>query len=323
MAEQASPAQSKVKGVEMIPRIDAQALIDLSHPENAAMQALVRQSVRDVGFLVLHNTTIPEALIGEVFDQYRAFFALPVAHKASVDMAQTASNRGWGAPQSEQVDPDANPDYKEVFDIGYAPREDDPLAALGLSVYAPNQWPDAPDGFRDTLKAYFEAACSFSRQLLAAIARSIGEDAEYFDDKFNHPMALLRGNFYPTRPEWAGEDDFGIAAHTDYGCLTLLATDGVAGLEILSKEEEWQPVSAQAGDFIINFGEMLEMWTNGRVKATLHRVKGTSEERISVPLFFNPNHDTNVAPIGSGQTIRAVDHLQKRFNETYVHLQKK
>jgi isopenicillin N synthase-like dioxygenase len=77
------------------------------------------------------------------------------------------------------------------------------------------------------------------------------------------------------------------------------------------------------GEFVINFGEMLEMWTERRVIATPHRVKGTDAERISIPLFFNPNHDANVAPVGSGQVILAGDHLQRRFNETYVHLQKK
>jgi isopenicillin N synthase-like dioxygenase len=80
------------------------------------------------------------------------------------------------------------------------------------------------------------------------------------------------------------------------------------------------PVQANPGEFIINFGEMLEIWTGGQVKATLHRVKGTQEERISVPLFFNPNYETNVAPMGSGQVVSAGEHLQKRFNETYVHL---
>ena len=64
------------------------------------------------------------------------------------------------------------------------------------------------------------------------------------------------------------------------------------------------------------------MWTDGRVVATPHRVVGQDHERISVPLFFNPNHDTNVAPIGSGKVIRAVDHLQKRFDETYLHLKR-
>ena len=64
------------------------------------------------------------------------------------------------------------------------------------------------------------------------------------------------------------------------------------------------------------------MWTDRRIVATPHRVIGSHHERISVPLFFNPNHDANVAPIGSGNVILAGAHLQKRFNETYVHLQK-
>jgi isopenicillin N synthase-like dioxygenase len=68
------------------------------------------------------------------------------------------------------------------------------------------------------------------------------------------------------------------------------------------------------------FGEMLEMWTQKRVVATPHRVVGGDAERMSIPLFYNPNAEKNIAPIGSDQVIRAVDHLQKRFDETYLHL---
>jgi len=159
--------------------------------------------------------------------------------------------------------------------------------------------------------------------LLCAIAEAVGEDGEYFRDKFTRPMALLRGNFYPERPVWATEKDFGIATHTDYGCLTLLATDGSPGLEVRKRGGGWIPLSAPPGEFVINFGAMLEMWMGGKIKATPHRVIGTNAERISVPLFFNPNHDADVAPIGSGQSIDAWVHLKKRYDETYVHLQKK
>jgi isopenicillin N synthase-like dioxygenase len=237
--------------------------------------------------------------------------------KAQVDMARTGASRGWGGARSEQVDPDANPDYKQVFDCGFEAPE------TGLRTYAPNLWPDKPEGFRETIEAYYKAACAFSLDLLGAIAGAIGEDRGYFADKFDRPMALLRGNYYPQRPAWAGDRDFGIATHTDYGCLTLLATDGTPGLEVRKRGGGWIAVNAAPGEFIINFGEMLEMWTDGRVVATPHRVRGSSDERISVPLFFNPNHDTNVAPIGSDDVILAADHLQKRYDETYVHLQDK
>ncbi|WP_425098365.1 isopenicillin N synthase family dioxygenase [Tropicibacter sp. S64] len=296
----------------MIPRLDAAQII-ARDPETLAA---LRAGAEEIGFLTVHNTAISPARMGFVLAAYRAFFALPMAEKAAVDMARTGSNRGWGAPGSEQVDPTANPDYKQVFDCGFA------VPGSPLSVYAENLWPAQPEGFREVIEAYYRDALTVAMDLLRGIAEAIGEDPRYFDDKFDTPMALLRGNCYPPRPDWAGEKDYGIAAHTDYGCLTLLGTDGVPGLEVLGHSGDWIAVTAQPGDFVINFGEMLEMWTKGRVKATLHRVKGTAEERLSVPLFFNPNWETNVAPMGSGQVIRAGDHLEKRFNETYVHLKK-
>ena len=303
----------------MIPRIDAAALIDPAHEGHAAACAQAVEGAAEIGFLTVYNTPISAARVAETIAAYRAFFHLPAAAKAAYDMSRTGSNRGWGAPGSEQVDPDANPDYKQVFDCGVSLATDDPLRALNLPAYAPNIWPDQPEGFAATLKAYYRDATAFALDLLCAIADAVGEDGTYFRDKFSHPMALLRGNFYPTRPEWATDKDFGIATHTDYGCLTLLATDGSPGLEVRKRGGGWIPVSAPPGEFVINFGEMLEMWTAGRIRATPHRVIGTADERISVPLFFNPNHDANVAPEGAA-AITAVDHLQKRFNETYVHL---
>ena len=235
-------------------------------------------------------------------------------------MAATGSNRGWGAPGSEQVDPDANPDYKQVFDCGLTLVEDDPIADENLSFYTPNLWPTEPGGFAEKLQAYYLKSTEFALDLLCTIADAVGEDGELFRDKFSRPMALLRGNFYPERPAWATDKDFGIATHTDYGCLTLLATDGSPGLEVRKRGGGWIPLSAPPGEFVTNFGEMLEMWTGGKVKATPHRVIGARAERISIPLFFNPNHDANVAPARS-EPIEAWAHLKKRYDETYVHLQ--
>lgn len=293
-----------------IPRIDLTALF----AGDPAQAAEVRRGATEVGFLTVHNAPLGADRVLESIAAYRAFFQLPGAEKARVDMSKTGSNRGWGAPGSEQVDPNANPDYKQVFDIGFE------VPGSTLSVHAPNLWPIAPEGFSATLQAYYDDALALSRRLLSAIAAAIGQDPAWFDDKFDQPMALLRGNYYPPRPEWATEKDFGIAAHTDYGCLTLLATDGVPGLEVLGVDKQWYPVQANPGEFIINFGEMLELWSDGLIKATLHRVVGGVDERISVPLFFNPSPDVNVAPVGSGKILRAVDHLERRFNETYVHL---
>lgn len=293
----------------MIPGLDA---AKIASRDETTLRAL-REGAEGVGFLTIHNTGLSAARMRFVFAAYRAFFDRPDAEKSPVGMARTGSNRGWGAAGSEQVDPDANPDYKQVFDCGFE------VPGSDLSVYAPNLWPNRPEGFREVIEAYYRDAMQVALGILRGLAEAIGEDPRYFDDAFSRPMALLRGNYYPPRPDWAGEKDFGIAAHTDYGCLTLLATDGVPGLEVLSKDGSWMPVVAGYGEFVINFGEMFEIWTGGRVRATLHRVVGTGEERLSVPLFFNPDFETNVAPAGQAP-IRAGDHLAKRFEETYLHL---
>ncbi|MEQ9693555.1 2OG-Fe(II) oxygenase family protein [Shimia sp. SDUM112013] len=300
----------------MVPRLDARK-IAARDPDTMAR---LRRGVEEAGFLTVENTALSRAEILGVIDAYRRFFRLPEDRKQAVNMARTGANRGWGASGSEQVDPDANPDYKQVFDCGFELAANDPLRALSLSVYADNQWPADMPAFRDTVQAYYGQACTVAMTVLRGIAAAIGQPEDYFDAAFTRPMALLRGNYYPQRPDWATDKDFGIGAHTDYGCVTLLATDGVPGLEAQARDGTWVSVQADPGVFVINFGEMLEMWTDGAVRATPHRVKGSSQERISVPLFFNPNHDTNVGPIGSGRVILAGDHLKKRFDETYLHL---
>ena len=305
----------------MIPRVDAAALLDTTHSEHSTAVEAVVTGATDIGFMLVHNTPIKAATVENLIETYRAFFHLPAEAKKPYDMARTGSNRGWGASGSEQVNPDANPDYKQVFDCGTTLDADDPVAELKLLTYAPNVWPDQPDGFADTLRSYYDESTGFALDLLCAIVGAVGEDEAYFRDKFRRPMALLRGNFYPERPEDAGEKDFGIATHTDYGCLTLLATDGSPGLEVRKRGGGWIPVSAEPGTFVINFGEMLEMWTNRRIVATPHRVIGTNAERISVPLFFNPSHDANVAPHDQ-EPITAVEHLEARYKETYLHLDK-
>ncbi len=299
----------------MIEKLDFAALV----AGDVEARAVLKRGVLETGFLRIVNTPIEARDVDTVTEAYRAFFKLPMDEKRLVDMALTGSNRGWGAAGSEQVDPDANPDYKEVFDCGYQLPKGDPLRASGLLVYGANQWPENPETFRRDVSAYYDKATDLCRALLRQIAQATGRDTAYFDDKFSRPMALLRGNFYPARPDWATDKDFGIAAHTDYGCLTLLTGDGTPGLEVQGADAAWHAVDVQPGEFVINFGEMLQMWSGDKVRATLHRVVGSAAERISVPMFFNPNYDTNVAAEG-GEPISAGDYLTKRYDETYLHL---
>ena len=300
-----------------VPEIDARALFGAPGPARAAELEKIRTAVHRIGFMTVRGTALDAAAVGRALDAYRRFFLLPHAAKLPCSMARTGSNRGWGAPGAERVDPKANPDFKEVFDSGPELPADDPLTAH--TYYAPNLWPDEPPDFRETVTGYYAAACTVALHLLSAVAEAIGERPDRFDDEFDRPMALLRGNYYPPRPADAGANDFGIAPHTDYGCLTLLATDGSPGLEVRTIGDGWIPVTAPPGTFIVNFGEMLQSWSAGRVVATEHRVIGGADERLSIPLFFNPRYDVDIAPPGSTEPRLAGDHLSRRYDDTYVH----
>ncbi len=299
----------------MIHQIDAQSLFD----EDAETLKNLRDAIENVGFLTLSNSFITSLEVENTINAYKKFFKSEHRNKEIVDMSQTGSNRGWGKSGLEQVDPNSNPDYKEIFDCGVEVSKNDPQAYH--SVYANNMWPPYPDNFKIEIEDYFKKTRQLAFQLLKSIAFSIGQDATFFDDKFDKPMALLRGNYYPERPVHATDKDFGIAPHTDYGCITLLSTDGTPGLEVQLQNGQWKSVQADPGTFIINFGEMLEIWSGSKVRATPHRVLGGKHERISIPLFFNPNYDTNVAA-PNADPVSAGEYLSRRYNETYTHLKK-
>ncbi len=301
----------------LIPAIDASVLFDPAHKHYLSALSAVRSSATEIGFMTVYNTDISRQKVENLLAQYREFFLQSAELKGVVDMAKTNSNRGWGASGAEQVSATANPDYKQVFDCGPELDANDPLSQL--TYYAPNLWPEFPVQFREHVMGYYQQAVGVAVKLLSAVAVSIGENAEYFDNAFDKPMALMRGNYYPVRAGTATEKDLGIAEHTDYGCLTLLATDGTPGLEVKMRDGSWQAVCVPPGEFVVNFGEMLEFWSGGKVIATPHRVIGDSHERLSIPLFFNPRHDVNVAPAASEKAILAGDHLSKRYDETYLH----
>ncbi len=137
----------------------------------------LRDAVGRVGFLTVSNTGLQADRVRQVISAYREFFHQPEEIKQSVNMAVTGANRGWGASKSEQVDPNANPDFKEVFDCGYELPPGDPYADRGLSVYAPNLWPEDAAEFRRVIQAYYTDACAVAMRVLRAIAVALGRDA--------------------------------------------------------------------------------------------------------------------------------------------------
>ena len=132
-----------------------------------------------------------------------------------------------------------------------------------------------------------------------AFARDLGLRTDHFADKFDRPMATLRLLRYPAA-ESRGDETIGASAHTDYGNLTLLATDDVGGLEVRTRDGEWIEAPPLANAFVVNIGDCLMRWTNDVYVSTPHRVVNRSgRARYSIAFFCDPNPDAEVAVIPS------------------------
>ena len=274
-------------------------------------------AVSHYGFLLLKNTPIDEKVKNNILNTYKEFFALPFEQKNKVNMALTSSNRGWGAPQGEQVNPDYNPDYKEIFDSG--PYQKVKVEFKDLTYYSKNLWPDQLPSFKKNVNCYYDLCTQIGMNVLSFIEYSLDFSENFFRDKFENPMSLLRCNYYPPRTSTLSSKDFGIAPHTDYGCLTILLTDNNPGLEIKNPSNEWELVLPESDEVIINFGDMLEFWSGEKIKATPHRVYGNNNERFSIPFFFNPQFDTIIS---EKDNIIAGEYLSKKYDTTYSHKKK-
>jgi isopenicillin N synthase-like dioxygenase len=153
---------------------------------------------------------------------------------------------------------------------------------------------------------------AIAQVLMHALARGLGLKQEIFDETFAGGISTLRLIRYPPRPpesmagvavdalwvDHAGAKHYMLGrAHVDSGLVTLLAQDGVSGLQARAAGGDWIDVPPEDGTLAVNFGRLLERWTGGRIKATEHRVIGSGQERHSIPFFYEPRIDARIAPL--------------------------
>ncbi len=275
-----------------IPVIDISALSGADAAAQARVADELGRAARDVGFLYVTGTGIDEALFEELLKQTKRFFALPFEKKMDVYIGRSRNHRGY-VPEGEEVFYSGSKDKKEAFDMSIDLPSDDPEYLAGNPMLGPNQWPDLP-GFKEAANAYYTAVFNLGRTLIRGFAMALGEAPDYFDSYITKPPSQLRLIHYPFDPD--AKDAMGIGAHTDYEIFTLLRATS-AGLEVLNGAGEWIEAPPKPGAYVVNVGDMLELWTNGQFVATSHRVRKVKEERYSFPLFFTVDYDTVVEPM--------------------------
>jgi len=275
--------------------------IDLDGDDYITSKTL-RRVCQDVGFFYLEGHKIPQEFIDSVFQQSRMFFSLPFSEKEKI--RDTVMSRGYTPFEEETLDlklQKSRGDTKEGFyiaaDIAKGSPDYNPSKLSG-----PNIWPtkdncsmEDPENFKTVMNTYQDKVSEVGLRLVRLIALSLNLNQSYFDGYYAKPMPFLRLLHYSSEKSEPSKGLFGCGAHSDYGMVTLLLTDENAGLEINTPNEGWVPIPPKKGAFIVNIGDMLERWTNGLFRSTIHRVISTGDnERYSIAFFFDPNFDTKV-----------------------------
>jgi len=272
------------------------------------------------GFFYVIGHGVDAALVNRLEDLSRRFFALDEATKMQWRMA--LGGRAWRGyfPLGGELT-SGRPDWKEGLYLGTELPEDHPLVRARTPVHGPNLFPEI-EGMRETILAYMDAVTQLGHRLMEGIALSLGLPADYFAQRYTaDPLILFRIFNYPTQPVPEGMDvHWGVGEHTDYGLLTILHQDDVGGLQVRTTEG-WVEAPPVAGSFVCNIGDMLDRMTGGLYKSTPHRVtRNTSgRDRLSFPLFFDPNFEARVQRIEGLAGANALDDSALRWDRANVH----
>lgn len=316
-------ASSKMSGAD-IPVIDMGPLRDNSNPEKVAKA--IHDANRSLGFLYVSNHGLSIRLKEKAREAGLAFFRQPETAKREITINQ--AHRGFLGVGGAKMYEEAKADLKESFVWG---AERGGLASEGSQrnrFQGENQWPSALPDFKRTCTAYFDSAHQVARQLLRAFAIGLALPEETFLAGSHDPISRASLIYYPPQSEQTGRDQFGVAPHTDFGVLTVLAQDHVGGLQVQTLSGDWIDARPIEGTLVVNVGDLLERWTNGRYHSTPHRVVNASgQERLSLVLAYDPEFDIlidSTITCASGEVpaappIKCGDYLEWRFRQAFSY----
>ncbi len=270
--------------------------------------ARIRSASEEIGFFYLRGHGVSDRVVECARAAARDFFALSLTEKSAVSVDDL--HRGYLGFEQAHLSPEAETDVKESFVWG-VDRSRDSLRPL----VGPNQWPRGFPGLRAALEPYFHAVLESGTRLLVSFALALDLPEDYFVERYREPLARGSAIHYP--PEPSGHS-LGSSAHTDYGGLTLVAQDDVGGLQVETAAGRWTDVPPLPGHFVINIGDLMALWTDGRFRSTRHRVLSpTSRHRYTMATFFDPSYDTVIE--AGGTTLICGDYVRGRFDDVFAY----
>ena len=293
-----------------------------------AVAGQIDRACRDWGFFYITGHPITAERIDALLASAKTFFGQAAAEKLKIDITQTRHHRGYGAIATEQLDPGKPSDLKETFDMGLHLPADHPDVLAEKPLRGPNRHPDLP-GWEALMEQHYLDMQALAQTLLRAMTLALGIERDFFDRRFAEPVSVLRMIHYPPRHTASSDEQQGAAAHTDYGCITLLFQDAAGGLQVRNVDGQWIDAPPIDGTFVVNLGDMMARWSNDRYRSTPHRViSPLGVDRYSIPFFAEPHPDTVIQCLPGCQdaehpakypTTTCAQFLLSRFADTYAY----
>ncbi|WP_109478697.1 2OG-Fe(II) oxygenase family protein [Paraburkholderia sp. C35] len=306
-----------------IPVVDVSPLLS---EEPRAWQRVAQQlqdAHENVGFSVLVNHGVAAEIIRDLFDASKRFHQLSLAEKMAIRYGMHL--RGY-LPLSTSVliastlgsarRPNHSDSFVVLDELDASLRATWSNSAMGGT----QTWP-AVDGFEQAARRYRHAMVDLGQKLVPCFASMMGLPREALAEYFVRPNPILRLLHYPALPN-PEPNLFGSAPHTDYGCLTFVAQDDVGGLQVQSPDGTWSDVPAIEGSLVLNTGQVMAGWSDGKIKATPHRVLNHRErDRYSIAFFFDCGLETPLdiavpRPSHAGETYG--QHLEQILRTNYA-----
>lgn len=287
-----------------LPIIDISALLKSSGDEHLKDKSRslnvvadqINEAMQQTGFFYVSGYSVDSGVIEHIQSVQKHFFSLSAQIKAQSAISQ--DNRGYLASGMAKMHGAKEHDQKEVFFWGAELEENHPLRKDKAPLCGANLWPDEPVDFKEAVLNYSDHIRTIGNALLQAIAVSLKLSPNFFDSYYND--SLLRGQLIRYPQTQGGSDAFGVAPHTDFGCITLLLQT-TPGLEVLTRDGEWISAPPIENTLVVNIGDLLARWSDDRLPTNVHRVKNTSNaERFSIAMFHDPNPLAIVSPADMG-----------------------
>jgi isopenicillin N synthase-like dioxygenase len=298
----------------LIPLLDFRDWTEGSPERREAFVAQVGAALETYGFVSIEGHGVPDPLVAEAYAAAREVFALPDEALRVYERPEVARQRGYTPLFLEKAKDRSAADLKAFWHVGRDLPPDHPLADLMPA----NAFPDplVPEFGRST-RALFAALEGFALQMLDVIARHLGVPPDGFRDLVRDGNSVLRVIHYPDLDGPAPVGAVRAAAHEDINLLTVLPAATRPGLELLTRDGMWMPVTAPPGVLVCDTGDMMQLLTGGRLPATTHRVVNPSAQdggRLSMPFFLHPRPDAMLTPLwGDAPPKRAHDFLLERL----------